>query len=134
MSVHGKGVGIHVEKKFVWKDYPKNRDLLFTYAVQSITDLGYNLVKMDKESGLISFETGMSYWSWGGQNMSIVFIDMEEITQVRVSGIMKQTGFFTQLYDWGESKKIGKKILEAIDEKILKEQLRHHGAREAKEG
>ena len=118
MSAHGKGLGIHVEKNFVWKDYPQNRDLLFTYAVQSITDFGYNLLKMDKESGLISFETGISFWSWGGQNMSIVFIDMEEITQVRISGIMKQTGVLTQFYDWGESKKIGRKILEAIDEKI----------------
>jgi len=105
---------IHVEKKFVWKEFSEKKDTLFVYVIESITEAGYNILQTDRQSGMISFETGMSFWTWGGQNMSVLFIDKGDITQVRVSGTMKQTGFFSQVYDWGESKKIGKKILESL--------------------
>jgi len=112
------GSEIHIEKGYVWKDYFQNRDQLFDCAVQSITELGYKLLKIDKESGLISCETGMSFRTWRGQNMSVVFIENKEKTRIQISGVMKQTGIIPQVYDWGESKKIGRKIFEKIDANI----------------
>jgi hypothetical protein len=83
-------------------------------VVAIVARLGYTLSQVDKENGLVTFETGASMDSWAGQNMSVHISDFEESkVQIIIGGTRKNYG--KQIYDWGESKKIALKIIEELN-------------------
>lgn len=89
-------------------------------AVKAVTTviarLGYTLGQVDKENGIVTFETGMSMYSWAGQKMSAQILDLEEGTvQITIGGSRKAHGAQIQVYDWGESGKISGKIFKELD-------------------
>jgi hypothetical protein len=104
--------------KPVNKTYKLKKDTLFQVALQAIKELGYRFDRIDKDSGLICFETGLSWKSWAGQRMSILIMGEGDVAEISISGVRKQTGVIVQLYDWGEAKSIAYKVLNKIDELI----------------
>jgi hypothetical protein len=84
-----------------------------------IARLGYTLGTVDKENGLIAFETGKSMSSWAGQSMSVLVIETDnESVEITIGGTMKAHGDQLQVYDWGEASKIAKNIFLELD-KVL---------------
>ena len=89
-------------------------------AVKAVTTvvarLGYTLGHVDKENGIVAFETGMSINSWAGQKMSAQILDLEEgNVQITIGGNRKSHGAQLQVYDWGEAGKISGKIFQELD-------------------
>jgi len=81
-----------------------------------ITRLGYSLCQVDNENGIVTFETGMSMDSWGGQKMTVHMLDVaDETVQITIGGIGKAHGAQLQVYDWGESGKIAAKVFAELD-------------------
>ena len=80
---------------------------------------GYTLGTVDKDNGLITFETGKSMKSWAGQSMSVLVMDVDdESVEITISGTMKAHGDQLQIYDGGEAGKIAKNIFLELD-KVL---------------
>jgi hypothetical protein len=99
-----------VETKF-----NKPKDLVYKSTISAIASLGYKMTYSDKESGIISFESGMSMSSFSGQSLSCTIIDLDEnTTNVIIGGAMKSHGAQLQVYSWGEAEKIAKKVMSKI--------------------
>jgi hypothetical protein len=82
---------------------------------ESIARLGYTPRTVDKENGLITFETGMSIWSWIGQKMSVRVVDVADGVQISISGSMKPLGALLQAYDWGEARKVATRVFDQLE-------------------
>ncbi|MEI6536851.1 MAG: hypothetical protein WCN98_16010 [Verrucomicrobiaceae bacterium] len=84
---------------------PKIRvfEVVFRCVVQAVRDTGYAVGRVDKHNGMIAFKTGIS-WSSFGQDITLVVVDMGKTCSIDMTA---RSG---QLFDWGESKQIGKKI------------------------
>lgn len=94
-------------------------------AVKAVTSvvarLGYTLGQVDKENGIVTFETGISMNSWAGQKMSAHIFSLDDgIVQITISGNMKAHGAQIQVYDWGEAGKIATKVFDLLDEVLGK--------------
>jgi len=96
-----------------------SKEIVFNACLSSVATLGYTITYSNKDSGLISFETGLSLSSWAGQQLSCTIIELAEAqTQVILSGTMKQHGAQMQLYSWGEAEKIAKKVMNKIGQTL----------------
>lgn len=83
----------------------------FKACLASIATLGYSISNSQKDSGIISFVTGRSIWTWKGQNLTCTIIELDDTrTDVIVSGVM--AGF--QVTDWGEAERIANKVLKQV--------------------
>ena len=103
----------------VTRNYTKTLDQAFAGAQKAVRDLGYKVDSLDKANGLINFKTGMSWKSFGGQEMSVMLIDNGDGTvEVSVSGRRNQTGVIIQAFDWGEAGGIANKLLAKMDEHL----------------
>ncbi len=81
----------------------------------AVARLGYTLKHIDKENGIITFETGMSMKSWAGQSMSVHVMEVaEKVVQVTIGGKRNAHGAQMQVFDWGEASGIASKIVEAL--------------------
>jgi len=81
----------------------------------AVARLGYTLKGVDKENGLVTFETGMSMKSWAGQSMSVHIMEVgEKTSQITMGGKRNTHGAQMQVYDWGEAAGIASKIVEAL--------------------
>ena len=89
---------------------------VYKSALIAISACGYSIGATNKDTGVISFETGVSIYSWAGQKMYILVMELQEgLISVTVGGIRKSHCILWQIYDWGESAKIGSKIHDQID-------------------
>jgi len=92
--------------------FQKSLDQVFSAAQKAVRDLGYKVDSLDKSNGLLNFKTGMSWWSWAGQEMSVMMIDNGNgSVEVSVSGRRNQSGVVLQLTDFGEAGGIARKVL-----------------------
>ena len=99
--------------------FNKSKNIVFNACLSSVATLGYTVINTNKESGFISFETGMSMSSWAGQQLSCTIIELgENKTQVIISGVTKQHGAQVQVYSWGEAEKIAKKVINKVGETL----------------
>jgi len=81
----------------------------------AVARAGYTLKCVDKENGLVTFETGMSMKSWNGQSMSVHIMEVsEKVSQVTVGGKRNAHGAQMQVYDWGEASSIAATLVEHI--------------------
>jgi len=84
-------------------------DNVFRCVVQAVRDAGYAVEKIDKVNGMVSFKTGATLFSFG-TDISLVVIDMGETCSIDMNSTTKG-----QITDWGESKRIGRKIASATE-------------------
>ncbi len=87
------------------------KDKVFNSCLSSIATLGYSISNSQKDSGIISFETGRSMFTWKGQKLTCTIIEMEpNKTDLIISGVSAGV----QLTDWGEAEKIANKVVGQI--------------------
>lgn len=99
------------------KNYSHSQEKLFNLSLKAVREFGYKIDSLDKVNGLINFKTGLSWKSWGGQEMSILILENGDKTcSVDISGRRNSAGVIPQVYDWGEASGIAKKIFEKISE------------------
>jgi hypothetical protein len=97
------------------RDYSLTYDQVFSKAQTAVAKLGYKIYNVDNAKRLIQFKTPMSWFSWAGQDMSIVVSDNGSGTvSVDISGVRNPAGFM-QVYDWGEPGMIAKKVFSLMD-------------------
>ena len=94
-------------------------DQVFSSAQKAIRDLGYKVDSLDKNNGLLNFKTGLSWWSWAGQEMSVMMIDNGNSSiEVSVSGRRNQSGVVLQITDFGEAGGIARKVIAKMAEHL----------------
>ena len=99
----------------VTRNYSLPFEQVFNKVQLAVGKLGYKIYNIDKAKGLIQFRTPMSWFSWAGQDMSIVTKDTGNGTvSVDISGVRNPAGFM-QVYDWGEPGMIAKKVFSWMD-------------------
>lgn len=101
--------------KPVVKQYASDEAKAIKAVTAVIARLGFTLKGVDQVNGLVTFETGMSWSSWAGQNMSVHVMDVSNGVQITVGGTLKAHGAQIQAYDWGEAAKIAGKVFDQLD-------------------
>ena len=85
-------------------------DRVWTACVQAVGVLGYNVLSSDSGSKQISFNTGRSMSSWGGQDLSATLIAVGSDTKLLMGGSLAKTGNpfggGAQLGSWGEKSRL----------------------------
>jgi hypothetical protein len=94
------------------------RDKVYAAALETVAS-EWRVEQADKESGVISFRSGMSMKSWKGQDLSLLVTDAEGGTKIIVNA-EKRGG---QIGTWGEGGKLAKKALRLIGERLHKDGL-----------
>lgn len=90
---------------------------------RAIADLGYTVLNSSKEDAQISFNTGRSMSSWHGQDLTVSLFNATDGTKAVVGGSLAKggsalTGGGSQIFAWGEKKKLSEKFLGTV-ERIL---------------
>jgi hypothetical protein len=100
--------------KPVLMQYNADRDKAMSALAAGIGRLGYTVKTANTEQGSITFETGISLWSLGGQSMSARVEEVRDGVQIAIGGRKQGLGRYLQAYDWGESGKIARKVFDQI--------------------
>lgn len=85
-------------------------DKLFALTVRAVSDLGYSITHSDAGGRTVSFETGMSWRTRHGQQMSGSVIANDAIAELVISGGRRGQ----QLGEWGEKEAIAQKIHDKV--------------------
>ena len=90
---------------------------------RAVADLGYTVLNSSKEDAQISFNTGRSMSSWHGQDLTVSLFTSADGTKAVVGGSLAKggsalTGGGSQIFAWGEKKKLSEKFLSTV-ERIL---------------
>jgi hypothetical protein len=83
--------------------------------MDTIRSLRYLDIKASHSAGTIEYRTGGSTWTWRGQQMTAHIRDDAGSTVVTLEG---RTPW--QAYDWGENKRLAKKVLNRVGQRLLK--------------
>ncbi len=77
----------------------------------------WKVLAQDPAAGTVTFNTGLSFWSWSGQDMTVQVADAGGgRSAVRVGGQIARRGLSTvQAVSWGEKGRIAKKLLQQLD-------------------
>ena len=90
--------------------------LVWAALRQTVADLGYKDVSEDAAAGTIEFRTGLSMWSWRGQQMTGTVREAgPDATQLSLAG---GVALQIQLTSWGEKKRIAKKVLGEVERRV----------------
>ena len=90
---------------------------VFDAVVQTAKRLGYTIGSSDHQVGLVCFQTGTS-WSSFGQDVQITILDHGDGTYS-----MRMSHSHSQLTDWGEGGRIAKKVFEGARAILRREGL-----------
>ena len=83
---------------------------------QAVADLGYKDVNEDSSAGTIEFRTGLSIWSWRGQQMTATVREVAAgRTQLSLTG---GVALKVQVTSWGEKKRIARKVLGEVERRL----------------
>jgi hypothetical protein len=83
---------------------------------QTVTDLGYKDVNENAQAGTIEFRTGLSWWSWRGQQMTATMRSAgPDATVLSLTGGI---ALKVQATSWGEKKRIAKKVLSEVERRV----------------
>ncbi len=83
---------------------------------ETISDLGYKDVREDPSAGTIEFRTGLSVWSWRGQQMTASVREAGSgMAQLSLSGGL---ALKVQATAWGEKKRIANKVLAQVERRV----------------
>lgn len=94
------------------------KDKVYSAALEVIAS-EWRVEQANKDSGIISFRSGMSKWSWKGQDLSLLVMEVEGGTKV-IANAEKRGD---QAVTWGEGGKLAKKAIRMIGEKLHKDGL-----------
>jgi hypothetical protein len=103
------------------RTYDAAPDRVYSAAIKAIADLGYSVRSSDSPSRIVSFNTGMSWRSWSGQDMTVSVIEQAGGTRVTLTGGLAKKGTIItggQLVAWGEKGTVSRRFLEALDRAV----------------
>jgi hypothetical protein len=104
-----------VAGKAIERAYNAPRDRVWDALKATITDLGYKDVKEDRGLGTIEYRTGLSVWTWRGQQMSAVVRDEGGSSVISLTGHVASP----QIADiWGEKKRLASKVLNRVERRV----------------
>jgi Short C-terminal domain len=101
------------------RSFDANPARVFDALVRAITDAGFNITSSDSEVRSVSFQTGTSWKSWGGQLMTATVGELpDNESRVICGGVRRgfQYGKPGQVFDWGEKLDIASKLFDRIEE------------------
>jgi hypothetical protein len=82
----------------------------------TIAELRYKDVNENPAAGTIEFRTGMSLWSWQGQQMTATVSEVAPgSTQLSLTG---GVALKAQVTSWGEKKRIAGKVLSEVGRRL----------------
>lgn len=92
------------------------RDQVWEALRATVGDLNYKDVREDPSAGTIEFRTGLSIWSWRGQQMTATVVDAgpNNATLALTGGLALKL----QATSWGEKKRIAKKVLAGVEQRL----------------
>jgi hypothetical protein len=104
-----------VAKKPIEQTYAASRDEVWEALRATLTELDYQ-VNEDPATYTVEFRTGMSLWTWGGQQLTATLRDAPGGgTNVSLTGGMAVKA---QLTAWGERKRIAKRVFAGIERQL----------------
>lgn len=96
--------------------YPASGAQVWEALQRTIADLGYKDVREDAVAGTIEFRTGMSLWSWQGQQMTATVREAGPASaQLSLTG---GVALKVQVTSWGEKKRIANKVLAEVERRL----------------
>jgi len=96
--------------------YPAAAAQVWDALQRTIAEFGYKDVREDPVAGTIEFRTGMSWWSWQGQQMTASVREAGSgSAQLSLTG---GVALKVQVTSWGEKKRIAKKVLADVERKL----------------
>lgn len=97
--------------------YEASADRLFEAVVRTISALPYRIIDSDPHTRTVSFNTGMSWRSWAGQNVTVVVSEGDGPgSTLTISGKRLQIDW--QMIDWGELGSIRRRFLRQLAETL----------------
>lgn len=90
-------------------------------ALHVVSNSGYTMLHSDKGSWIMSFNTGRSMSSWGGQDLSLALTAAGSETTVTMGGALARGGMpggGSQLFAWGEKGRLIEEFLDALHETL----------------
>ena len=105
-----------MSKEPIEQSYPATREEVWKALRATVAELNYKDVKEDPATGTLEFRTGLSLWSWRGQQMTAtVSEEGPNATRVSLTGGL---ALKAQVTSWGEKKRIAKKVLDRLEGKL----------------
>jgi hypothetical protein len=98
------------------RTFPATGEQVWEALRQTIADLRYKDVNENAAAGTIEFRTGLSVWTWRGQQVTGTVSEAGPgSTQLSLSG---GVALKVQATSWGEMKRIAKKVLDGVGQKL----------------
>jgi hypothetical protein len=88
------------------------------HAVLSVVEqrARWTLQEDQGPGGAVRFNTGLSIWSWSGQDMEAVTAPANNGSTLTVGGHVARRGMSSvQLVSWGEAGRVAKKLKQGVD-------------------
>lgn len=99
-------------------EFEASPERLWAAAIQSVGTLGYTVIMSDSTSKIVSFNTGRSMKSWGGQDLSATVTTGSRGASLIMGGSLARgggpMGGGSQLASWGEKGALIKKFAGAV--------------------
>jgi hypothetical protein len=107
-------------KKAEQRAYAASPGRLYQAAIRAVSELGYTLLHSDAAAGVVSFNTGRSMKSWGGQDLSATVVpDGPSQSLMLVGGSLAKGGMpmggGAQVGAWGEKGGLTRRFYETVE-------------------
>jgi hypothetical protein len=95
-------------------------DAVFAAAWRAAEGMAKTIDGVDQSARTLYFNTGMSAWSWNGQNVTVAVIDDGAGgSQLHVGTGIKRTGMSSiQVISWGEGKRVARKLIANVRKQL----------------
>jgi hypothetical protein len=96
--------------------FPVPPDRVYAALEQVAREVGKTVEGADPATRTVYFNTGLSWSSWTGQNVTAAVIDDQAGgSLVRIDAKLAKRGMSSfQLIDWGESRRVAGKVVKAL--------------------
>jgi putative oligomerization/nucleic acid binding protein len=112
----------HMGGKTEQFQFEASRERLWATVVQCIGTSGYTVIMSDAQSGIVSFNTGRSMKSWGGQDLSATVAGDSESSTLIMGGSLARGGNpfggGSQVASWGEKGTLIRRFAESVAEAL----------------
>ena len=100
--------------------YEAPPDRVWEALEQAVAGLKYEVRERDGASRLLEFNTGLSLWSWSGQDLEARVMDEGQgTTRLVLTGKIARRGLSSfQVVSWGEKGRVARKVLARVGEQL----------------
>ena len=105
--------------KTIDREYEASPQRLFEACRRAVGELGYTILFSDSNGFSISFNTGRSMKSWGGQDLTATIFESGDKSTLVIGGSIAQTGNpfgGNQIGSWGEKSALSNKFHDTVSQ------------------